>query len=208
MMLPLCRSIPLHLTFRFCARAISRSLPLCTFHDRQGDKEIGRTKVVNRNLNPEWDPVLLTIFTDLGDVTITCFDYDLVGEDDLIGEVMRVGVVAHLAVCVCGCASRSLARRVLNICVCVYTCVSDHPSIHPSVRAVFLARSLRACVCARGRVRVYRSRSLCRRQIRSRLLNACTLPPPPPPVPDQIVDGYHSSSLMFTLPTANPNMTM
>ena len=62
--------------------------PYLVFH--QMGKEIGRTNVVERDLNPTWDRIRLVLYAN-ADVQIRCYDQDFLSADDLIGEVTVMG---------------------------------------------------------------------------------------------------------------------
>jgi hypothetical protein len=48
-------------------------------------KEIGRTEVIHKNLNPFWDAVKL-VAQNHHPLTIQCWDYDAMSKDDIIGQ--------------------------------------------------------------------------------------------------------------------------
>jgi len=53
----------------------------------QGGVSVGKSEIVENNLNPTWKPIMLKL-APKGVVRITCMDYDMLSRDDLIGEAI------------------------------------------------------------------------------------------------------------------------
>ena len=57
--------------------------------DEGGIMEICRTDVIKKTLDPKWEPVCVVFESGRGadvQVKISCYDYDVAKQDDLIGE--------------------------------------------------------------------------------------------------------------------------
>ena len=52
----------------------------------QNGKELGRTEVVDQDLDPAWQPLQLVFTNVTSPVQVACWDKDTITRDDLIGE--------------------------------------------------------------------------------------------------------------------------
>ena len=50
-----------------------------------GGKQVGRSTVIQHNLNPNWPEFTMKALPGSGDILVQCWDYDSFTKDDLIG---------------------------------------------------------------------------------------------------------------------------